>query len=51
MFLASKAAWAGIICILLTTGISRPRATPVASGANVSKEVPAAQGRRAGVRP
>src|ERR1700674_2919389 len=42
MFLATKAAWAGIVFILLTTGISRPRATPLASGANVSKEVPAA---------
>ena len=42
MFLASKAAWAGIVFILLTTGISRPRATPLASGANVNKEVPAA---------
>jgi len=41
MFLASKAAWAGIVFILLTTGISRPRATPLASVANVSKEVPA----------
>jgi peptidoglycan hydrolase-like protein with peptidoglycan-binding domain len=45
MFLASKAAWAGIVCILLTTGISRPRATPLASRANVSKEVPAAGNR------
>jgi peptidoglycan hydrolase-like protein with peptidoglycan-binding domain len=42
MFLATKAAWAGIVFILLTTGISRPRATPLASGANVSKGVPAA---------
>jgi peptidoglycan hydrolase-like protein with peptidoglycan-binding domain len=42
MFLATKAAWAGIVFILLTTGISRPRATPLASVANVSKEVPAA---------
>ena len=40
MFLASKAAWAGIVFILLTTGISEPRPTPLASGAN-SKEVPA----------
>jgi peptidoglycan hydrolase-like protein with peptidoglycan-binding domain len=39
MFLASKAAWAGIVFLLLTSGISRPR-TPLASGANVSKEVP-----------
>src|ERR1700688_308020 len=42
MFLATKAAWAGIVFILLTTGISRPRATPLASVAHVSKEVPAA---------
>ncbi len=40
MFLASKAAWAGIVFLLLTSGISRPRPTPLASGANVSKEVP-----------
>jgi len=39
MFLASKAVWAGIVFILLTT-ISEPRPTPLASGAN-SKEVPA----------
>jgi peptidoglycan hydrolase-like protein with peptidoglycan-binding domain len=41
MFLASKVAWAGIVFILLTTGISGPRPTPLASGANLSKEVPA----------
>jgi len=41
MFLASKAAWAGIVFLLLTSGISRPRPTPLASGANISKEVPA----------
>jgi Putative peptidoglycan binding domain len=41
MFLASKAAWAGIVFIL-TTGISGPRPTPLASGVNLSKEVPAA---------
>jgi len=40
MFLASKAAWAGIVFILLTTGISGPRPTPLASGVNLSKEVP-----------
>ena len=45
MFLASKAAWAGIVFILLTTGISGPRPTPLASGANVSKEVPTAGNR------
>ena len=42
MFLAGKAAWAGIVFLLLTSGISRPRPTPLTSGANVSKEVPAA---------
>jgi hypothetical protein len=40
MFLASKAAWAGIVFILLTTGISGPRPRPLASGAGLSKEVP-----------
>ena len=43
MLLASKAAWAGIVLILLTTGISEPRRTPLASGANVSKGVPRAR--------
>jgi|ERR1700730_10812355 len=41
MSLASKGALAGIVFILLTTGISGPRPTPIASGANLSKEVPA----------
>ena len=41
MFLASKAAWTGIVFVVLTTGISGPRPTPLASGANLSKEVPA----------
>jgi peptidoglycan hydrolase-like protein with peptidoglycan-binding domain len=41
MFLASKAACAGIVFLLLTSGISPPRRTPLASGANVNKEVPA----------
>ena len=40
MFLAGKAAWAGIVFLLLTSGISRPRGTLLASGTNVSKEVP-----------
>ncbi len=39
MFLVRKAAWAGIIFILLMTGISGSRPTPVASGSNLSKEV------------
>jgi peptidoglycan hydrolase-like protein with peptidoglycan-binding domain len=41
MFFASKAACAGIAFILLATGISGPRPTPLASGPNLSKEVPA----------
>jgi peptidoglycan hydrolase-like protein with peptidoglycan-binding domain len=45
MFLASKAAWAGIVVILVTAGILRPPPTPLALGANVSKEVPAAGNR------
>jgi peptidoglycan hydrolase-like protein with peptidoglycan-binding domain len=40
MFLASKAACAGIVFILLTTGISGPRPRPLASGASLSQEVP-----------
>jgi peptidoglycan hydrolase-like protein with peptidoglycan-binding domain len=39
MFLASKAAWAGIIFLSLTTWTSGPR-PPVTSGAVPSKEVP-----------
>jgi len=41
MFLASKAAWAGIAFLLLTSGISPTRQIPLASEANVGKEVPA----------
>jgi len=41
MFLAGKAAWAGIVFILLTMRISGPRPAPLASGAYLSKEVPA----------
>ncbi len=40
MLLAGKAACAGIVFLLLTTGISGPRRTPLAS-AILSKEVPA----------
>lgn len=40
MLLASKAALAGIVFILLMTGISGPRPTPLASGADLSKEAP-----------
>ena len=45
MFLASKAAWAGMVFIMLTTGISGPRPTPLASGSNLGKEVPAVRPR------
>jgi peptidoglycan hydrolase-like protein with peptidoglycan-binding domain len=41
MLLVGKAAWAGIVLILLTAGSSGPRPTPPASRANLSKEVPA----------
>jgi peptidoglycan hydrolase-like protein with peptidoglycan-binding domain len=40
MFLASKAALAGIVFILLTTGISKTRPTPLPSGSDFSKEEP-----------
>jgi peptidoglycan hydrolase-like protein with peptidoglycan-binding domain len=49
MFLAGKAASTGIVFILLTTGISGPRPTPLAPGANLSKEV-AAIGHRNDVK-
>ncbi len=41
MFLASKIVWAGIVFTFLTTGISGPRPTPLASRSTLSKEVPA----------
>jgi peptidoglycan hydrolase-like protein with peptidoglycan-binding domain len=42
MFLAGKAAGAGIVFLVLTTVISgRPHPTPPPSGANLVKEVPA----------
>jgi peptidoglycan hydrolase-like protein with peptidoglycan-binding domain len=41
MFLANKAARAGIVFILLTTGISGLRPTPLAAQTNLTKEVPA----------
>jgi len=49
MFLASKAAWAGIVFILLTTGTSGPRPKPLPQGGDLSKEVPAV-GRRNDVK-
>lgn len=39
MVLASKVAGSGIVCLLLMSGISGPRPTPLASEANVNKEV------------
>jgi peptidoglycan hydrolase-like protein with peptidoglycan-binding domain len=41
MFLAGKAAWSGIVFVLLTTGISGPNPTPLGPGATLNKEVPA----------
>jgi peptidoglycan hydrolase-like protein with peptidoglycan-binding domain len=41
MLRVSKAGWAGIVFLLLTTGISGPRPTPLAFGADLRKEVPA----------
>jgi len=41
MFLASKVAWAGIVFLLLATGISGPRPTLSTSGVDLSKELPA----------
>ena len=41
MFLASKIALAGIVFLLLATGISGPRPTLISSGSNLSKDVPA----------
>jgi peptidoglycan hydrolase-like protein with peptidoglycan-binding domain len=45
MLLNGKAAWAGIVFILLTTGISGPRLTPLAAEANLSEEGPAVRNR------
>ncbi len=41
MFLAGKVAWAGIVFLLLATGISGPRPTLLTSGVDLSKEGPA----------
>jgi hypothetical protein len=41
MFFASKVGCSGIVFILLTTWISGPRPTPIASGINLSREAPA----------
>ena len=40
MLLASKAACAGIIFVVLATGISEPLPTPLPSGSSLGKEVP-----------
>ena len=45
MLLAGKAACSGIVLILLTIGVSGPRSTPLALGANLPKEVPAVRNR------
>ena len=45
MLLAGKAACSGIVLILLTIGVSGPRPTPLALGANLPKEVPAVRNR------
>ena len=39
MFLAAKAASAAIVFLLLGTGISGPRPSPLVSGRNLSQEV------------
>jgi len=45
MFLAGKAGCAGIVFLLLATGISRPRPTKVVPGPNLSTEEPAVEPR------
>jgi peptidoglycan hydrolase-like protein with peptidoglycan-binding domain len=45
MLLAGKAACSGIVFMLLTTGVSGPRPTPLALGANLPKEAPAVRNR------
>src|SRR3984893_13277058 len=45
MFLAGRAAWAAIVFTFLTTGISGPRAKPLASGAGPSRKMPAGDPR------
>jgi hypothetical protein len=41
MFLGSKVACAGIVLLLLTTGISGTRPTPITSSPDLGNEVPA----------
>ena len=45
MFLAGRAAWAAIVFIFVTTGISGPRAKSLASGASPSRKMPAVEHR------
>jgi peptidoglycan hydrolase-like protein with peptidoglycan-binding domain len=45
MILAGRAAWAAIVFIFLATGISGPRARPLASGASPSRKIPAVEHR------
>jgi peptidoglycan hydrolase-like protein with peptidoglycan-binding domain len=45
MLLASRAAWPGIVLILLTTGISGPRAPPLTPGPGLGEEVAAVTSR------
>jgi peptidoglycan hydrolase-like protein with peptidoglycan-binding domain len=40
MLIATRAPWAGIVFLLLTTWISGPRPTPITSGGELSKEAP-----------
>jgi peptidoglycan hydrolase-like protein with peptidoglycan-binding domain len=42
VLLAGKVAWAGIVFIVLATGISGPRIAPTAPGTDLSPELPAA---------
>ena len=41
MLLASKVAWAGVVFLLLATGISGPRTMPLTSGVDISNAGPA----------
>jgi len=45
MILAGRAAWAAIVFIFLTTGISGPRAKSLASGASPSRKMPVVEHR------
>ena len=45
MLFAGKAAWSGIVFLLLATGVSGPRQTPLALGADLGKVAPAGRNR------